>query len=946
MQLTTTEQTSAVPATSSNLPLLHKDTIYEFFRIFSDDPEEIFTVAFLDDADKCAVPDAGTFHGKVHDCLEKLGNLQSSYIQQGKDPINISMHITLNRTNLLGRKSNNIESCRVLAVDLDGVPQEKLDAALALYPHAVVQSSEPGTGKFHCYWRLDSGFSLWQWKRLQLAFGFYLSGDLNLDQVTKTLRVPGISRYTKTGTPGSAWLPTLHRINNETCPWSAKLSQKELDLPAFSFVETAYAEAEKARKEGRKKLSESLELYSNPGAIKESKQKTNKKSLNKKSFKELATEGRNTFLYYALKRFTGRFVPGKKAPTYVQACALAAEINQAFAAENPAGALGEKELESVINSAFSHGVKAWESKKIKFDKRLGDMEEKQEEAATAEPEVIVEEVAAVETVEVDDDEPDGEEQPVEEPAEEIKVSQAALDKLNGHASSGVNGTAAEAVEAFQYDFSDPWLAGNSFSDLGLTARVLQRFGKSLVRSAGNIWAFNEELLVWRNQDVRTQGGSGGQEIYRMIKCVLYDLREDETFLRCYCCDKEGFSDMLFKKAVAKFESANKIKDIVGLVKKSNNVKEVDRDFFDAKHDLLHVQNGLLNLQNGLLRPVSSEDYQQCMAKVKFEPGAKCEGWERFLMQVYSDDREQVEFMQEVFGYSLQGLIDEQVIFCHCGTGANGKSKLLSALAALMGTYAATLAPDDMSFSDKKFAKPFERVAAKIEGKRLMILDDLEVTDRWSEATVKNLTGKKVRARAEYEQSREINNRAKVHLGLNAVPKPQYENYGLLRRLCMIPYAQRFDPTTESSNAIDDMIERELSGILNWAIEGYRRWKKRGKLVLPQASVEALQEYKDDNFVIENTIGQMFAADIALQEENFHSTAELYEHFRMTLVSKGIRTCPVSLRVFGAELRAVTRAKGDRRRCGGGQQERGFYMLLKYDPEKLKGSVGNNLIEQL
>src|SRR5262249_10385795 len=95
-------------------------TIKNFFSFISGSDDEIHTVAFLLDNPKGVAERYGTFHGKVNEIIETLEMLQGQY------GYNVSLHTTLNRTNLLGRKKTHIESCRVLAVDLDGVPQEKL----------------------------------------------------------------------------------------------------------------------------------------------------------------------------------------------------------------------------------------------------------------------------------------------------------------------------------------------------------------------------------------------------------------------------------------------------------------------------------------------------------------------------------------------------------------------------------------------------------------------------------------------------------------------------------------------------------------------------------------------------------------------------------------------------------------------------------------------------
>jgi len=910
----------ASPNEISDIP----ETFNNYLALISgaDLTTELFTFAFLDDNAKCAVSGFGTFHGKAADALQKLQELRERYIQAGNNPLDISLHVTLNSTNLAGRKTSNIESCRALCLDLDGVPQEQLDAALAAHPNFAVQSSEPGSGKFHLYWLLSTsnGITLDEWKLYQLAIAQRFGGDKSLDQLTKTIRAPGIPRRTKSG---AIYTPELHIWNNAK-QWT-RLGLLELFGNIGPDIEAAKLE----RKERYTAIGNAMREVGDGGAGKAGGQGgEGDDSLTKKAFQLLAGEGRNSFLYYAIKRKTARFEATskrKKPIGYATIYSLARELNQQF----EQGPLEAAELDSVIRSAYEHGVALWNKRRDAFLAKLGELEEPAESV-----EAVAEAAGG---------------------ASEAGAGESYSSAMNGHANgadTGLNGAAnghanGSGEVIFSYDFSDPWLAGNPFSDLGLCARVLQRYRGELLRLNGEIWAFNEAEKIWKNQMGK---GERCQELCRMIKHVIWELRSEDAFILGYCTNKEGFSEDLFKKALAKFESGKKINDVIGIIKKSNQIQELSQGEFDALDNWLHLADGqLLNLDTGEHRPVKATDYQQAKAGCVWagewqEVGAAgCPGWLKFLDDIFEGDAGQIQFIQEVFGYTLHGGIHEQVIFCHTGNGANGKSKLLGALLRLMGSYASTLAPDDLSFAAGRFAKPFERVAAKIEGKRLVVLDDLEVTEHWSEATVKNLTGERLRARAEYEQSREILNRAKVHLGLNVTPKPQAENYGLLRRICLIPYEVQFAQDTEASKRIDSMIESELSGILAWAVLGYRRWAKRGRLVMPEMVIEEGQNYENENFTLRHIIKGMYQAALELPQ-NFIPAQVLYNEVTAMLKAKGQHNVKLDIRRLSRDIKGITSSKNARINKGN-NKTRGLYLKRLFDPKILVENDASK-IEQL
>lgn len=831
---------------------VNENTIRQYFKFLCEDEQEIFTVAFLFDGlsgghTKGNVPGFGIYHGKVNDILKVLVKLREQY---GQD---VSLHVTLNRTNLLGRKSGHIESARVLCVDLDGVEQEKLDEALTCFPGLIVQSSEDGAGKFHVYWRFEGDLDLW--KCLQLSLAYRFGGDLNLDQITKTIRVPGVARITKSG---ASFTPTMLLRGSETICAE--------NVPArFPWAKESFEAAKEARKLVRraqaKLIAEALAGKRPQG------------------LQALRASGRNNFLYWAVKKFIGRFMPGEAMMGLGAATEFGQEVNSGFSE-----ALGSGELESTVRSAYSHGVGLWEFRRGKYQEKLGNMDK----------EVVIEEEKGCQ---------------------------------NGIGQGHMNGEIKEPQEleevGLEYNFKDQWLAGNSFSDYGLMARVLQHFGADIVKCGEDLLAFNNKLKCWKVQR------KVSSEIDSMIGVIIADLRKDKRFCLTYCMGeddmgKKKFSPVMLEKALLRFETSKKTADVRTRIEKSPRIKEMARREFDAAPDLLYVKNGLLDLVTGNLREPLAGDFLWCQSQVEYRPADQCKGWLKFLGEIFDKDTELIEFVREVFGYSLQGRIDEQVLFCHYGNGANGKSKLLSALGLLMGDYFSILDPNDISFNEKTNARPFERVAVRLEGKRVVVLDDLEVSEKWSEATVKNLTSPICRARGEHEKSREIVNRAKVHLGLNVAPKPQAENHGLLRRLCFIPYNRRFNTGTDKSIEIDKMIQSEISGILNWAITGFKRWKVRGKLELPVACIEAIEEYKHDNFQMETLILEMWEKGDETCEQEFIATEDLLQEFSAKLGGGK----PISKVVLARNIRATLDAKEDRKRACG-TQKRGFYLKRKY-----------------
>jgi putative DNA primase/helicase len=68
------------------------------------------------------------------------------------------------------------------------------------------------------------------------------------------------------------------------------------------------------------------------------------------------------------------------------------------------------------------------------------------------------------------------------------------------------------------------------------------------------------------------------------------------------------------------------------------------------------------------------------------PRGGCPRFLAFLDRITGGDGELVSYLQRVLGCGLTGLTREHTLFFGYGTGANGKSVLLSTVAGILGDY--------------------------------------------------------------------------------------------------------------------------------------------------------------------------------------------------------------------------------------------------------------------
>ncbi|MGO9116437.1 MAG: phage/plasmid primase, P4 family [Desulfomonilaceae bacterium] len=84
---------------------------------------------------------------------------------------------------------------------------------------------------------------------------------------------------------------------------------------------------------------------------------------------------------------------------------------------------------------------------------------------------------------------------------------------------------------------------------------------------------------------------------------------------------------------------------------------------------------------------------------------------------------------------------------------------------------------------------------------------------------------------------------KLILSCNNLPYSTDRSHGYFRRWIILPFPLIFPTEKWDRERAKRIIQTELSGVLNWAIGGYKYLKDAGHFTEPSSSKEALEEYK-------------------------------------------------------------------------------------------------------
>lgn len=287
---------------------------------------------------------------------------------------------------------------------------------------------------------------------------------------------------------------------------------------------------------------------------------------------------------------------------------------------------------------------------------------------------------------------------------------------------------------------------------------------------------------------------------------------------------------------------------------------------------------LINLLNGTyeisphsmnLRPFDRSDFITYQLPFEYNPKAKAPLFEAYLNRVLPDKQRQrvlAEYLGFVFIKHGSHTLKEEKALILYGTGANGKSVFFEIVNALLGaenvsSYSLQSLTNDNGYFRAKLANKLVNYASEINGKlEASIFKQL-------------VSGEPVEARLPYGQPFMLKQYAKLIFNVNELPKDVEHTNAYFRRFLIIPFDLTIPEHEQDKKLHTKIIEKELSGVFNWVLEGLNRLLEQKRFSDCEAAQKAIEQYKTES----NSVKQF------LDESGYQSSPTDYQLIKVIYI---------------------------------------------------------------
>ena len=321
---------------------------------------------------------------------------------------------------------------------------------------------------------------------------------------------------------------------------------------------------------------------------------------------------------------------------------------------------------------------------------------------------------------------------------------------------------------------------------------------------------------------------------------------EDVFVYCKTGEDEGvyledgdkFIESQCEKRLGEKSTIITVREILCKIQRTELLK-IDREsIFEMDDEIIAVTNGILNMKTKELSSFTPEKVFLSKMNAKFDPKSKCPKFHKFLDSSLPDKEEEQTIIKEFVGYTISNNTSAQKALITYGTGRTGQSTLQEIIANLIGTKnVSNLSMQDIEHDT--FA------TSQLFGKQANMNPDIPKRGLTGSSKVKKIIRcESINVQRKSKDGFSMKPHCKLMFGCNEIPATNDLTDGFMRSWVRVVFEVQF--AEDDPKRIEDLGGKissdkgEMSGILNWLIEGYNQYATQGRF----SKVFSIQEMKD------------------------------------------------------------------------------------------------------
>jgi P4 family phage/plasmid primase-like protien len=291
-----------------------------------------------------------------------------------------------------------------------------------------------------------------------------------------------------------------------------------------------------------------------------------------------------------------------------------------------------------------------------------------------------------------------------------------------------------------------------------------------------------------------------------------------------------------------------------------------RSEFDSHAHLLNCTNCVVDLYTGKTRKHDRKLMLSSLCPVEYDASAKHPVWDESVDAFTRNHPDVKPFLQQFIGYSAQGDKSEERIVILYGPGNAGKGTFMDWTMNTLGPDYACAMDANSVLKQKRDSAAASGDIARLEGKRIVVVSEIEKGSRLQESFMKGASGNDaIVARGLYSSEREFRPTHQFIFQTNYRPGFDSTDSGNKRRYIEIPFDNdlRCDPLVKFDPTLKIRMRRDkdfLKAVLAWIVQGCVAWRQHG-LTIPESVRAATNQLFAHNDFLSDFLKDICVVDL-------------------------------------------------------------------------------------
>ena len=354
-------------------------------------------------------------------------------------------------------------------------------------------------------------------------------------------------------------------------------------------------------------------------------------------------------------------------------------------------------------------------------------------------------------------------------------------------------------------------------------------------------------------------------------------------------DRKKDLSATYKKLCA-YDSHNKRTHLVQDVASESGITCGMSDF-DRKRHLLNVENGTLDL-NGtpVFKPHDPADMITRMAPVAYDPDAECPLFLETVATALEGDIELIRFLQKWFGCIVAGVTELDKFLLVGLSNRASKDTVWGTLLALLGWendrsgYGCIVSPESLATRTFNNGHGPSSDVASWQGKRLLLTTEFSESVMLDVELLKRISGGTTPIKARRMRENDVTFRLDGILVMLCNLWPDVRDKTLFdgnRPMCL-PFEHKLEEW-EIDVTLRERLRSpsELSGILNWSLEGLKAYRAEGLEPVPDSVRDMNARFRMESDAATRIVGEFVSKHLVPDADSYTTVGDVYEAYKAT-----------------------------------------------------------------